>query len=1011
MKKKLLFLFLTFILICHLAMAKKIISGTVTAADKVSPLAGVAVLVENSNLETVTDRAGNFVIEVEKENANLAFNLEGYKRRFVKVGSESVINVNLDSSLPGEGSGDGQDTCSNMFVTSSSGNVKADFSRTSYYRVEQLLQGQVPGLYVTQNSGAPGSDYSINIRGVGSNFNASPVIFVDGIRTEAIEFLDPNDIASIEIQKDAAATGIHGIEGGNGVIWITTRNGSGSGKKVQYNFTYGTQRYSTDAEMMNDQQYYTYIHEALLGEVANANALPVTDPFVVSQVDSMFPYAQGSLPANTRWLDEIFEPAPMQKHHISVAGGNESSDYYISGNYYKQEGVIGGSKSSYQRIAVRLNTNTQLKKWLKVGNKFAFSQNTREILPENSEKSGIVASAMRMDPLTPVYLSGTPDLNDAILARLTTGENDQYYGISENLRDNGYFNIANPLARIVNSHTNYLENKIHGNVYGQLEITEGLLLTEKLNVDATYRYWKNWEPNFYYSSFNNLSTSYVEARMDNFFNFSWDNLLSYQKSFEDHHILAMAGYSVKLLKWRYTYGSRQGLQLMQDNYAHLSSTTIDLPGTKFIGGDYYNIKIGSLYGMFNYNYKSKYIASLSLRSDSPTDSVGYEGSHLFYSAGLGWVVSEEAFWPVPLINSFKIRANLGTAGGHNPYNPLESEKVQMINAGFDMGLKDNLVNFSFDYFDNTSSALNLYTTVDTVTGWFDIGKVKNSGMEFSLGLNNDKGDFKYSVTLIATYLKNEVTELNPDLGPIYGTQVSDTNVVTMISEGYPIWHFCGYETNGVFQNQGEIDSYVNGNGQLLQPTAIPGDLRFVDSNGDGVIDMNDMADIGKPYPDWIYGLNINLEYKGIDLGIGLQGAKGFEIYNAIKGSNVNFSNRYVSFYEDRWTQANHTNNWFRPLASDRNVNTRPSALFIEDGSYIKLRQVTIGYTLPGDLMKKAHIGSLRLFVTLDNILTITDYSGLDPEVGYSSNLPGSFGVDRGIYPLASSILFGINLGL
>jgi TonB-dependent SusC/RagA subfamily outer membrane receptor len=970
MKKKLLFLFLTFIFFCHLASAKKIITSTAAADDNSSPTAGVAVLVENSDVETVTD-----------------------------------------SSPPDDSSGGDQDTCSNLFTTASSGKVNANFTGTSYYRVEQLLQGQVPGLYVTQNSGAPGSDYSIFIRGVGSNFNASPVIFIDGIRTEAIEFLDPNDIESIKIQKDAAATAIYGIEGGNGVIWITTRKGSGGENKISYNFSYGTQSYSTDAEMMDNQQYYTYIREGLLGEVANANALPVTDPFVVSQVDSMFPYTAGNLPANTRWLDEIFESAPMQKHHISIAGGSETSDYYISGNYYLQEGVIGGSKSSYKRVAVRLNTNSQLNKWLKVGNKFTFSQNTRHILPENSEKSSVVASAMRMDPLTPIYLSGEPALDADILGRLTVGENDQYYGISENLRDNGYFNIANPLARIVNSHTSYLENKIHGKVYGQAEITGDLLFTSSLNVDATYRYWKNWEPNFYYSSFNNLATSYVEARMDNLFNFSWDNLLKYQKSFEDHHFLALAGYSLKLLKWRYTYGSRQGLQLMLDNYAHLSSTTIDTPDSKFIGGDYFDIKISSLYGMIDYNYKGKYLASLSLRSDAPTDSAGYEGSHMFYSGGLAWVVSEEEFWPLPLINSFKIRASMGTAGAHNPYNPLESEKIQKINAGFDMGLKDNLISISFDYFDHTSSDLNIYTIVDTIAGWYDVGEVKNSGMEFSVGLNNNKGDFKYSVALVATYLKNEVTELNSDLGVIYGTQVSDTNVVTMISEGYPIWHFCGYETNGVFQNQGEIDSYVNGSGQLLQSGAIPGDLRFVDTNGDGVIDMDDMVDIGKPYPDWIYGLNINLGYKGIDLGISLQGARGFEIYNAIKGSNVNFSNRYVSFYEDRWTQANHTNDWFRPLASDRNVNTRPSALYIEDGSYIKLRQVTLGYTLPEDLTKKVHVESLRLFVSLNNILTISDYSGLDPEVGYSSYLPGSLGVDRGIYPLASSMLFGINLGL
>ncbi len=1010
MKKKLLVLFFTFFLFCHPGMAKKIVSGTVTTDDKVTPLPGVTVLVENSNIESVTDKEGKFVIEMEGGEKELEFVLDGYKSRNLRIDNESVINVSLVREPAYDEPESGTDTCIHIIIPSAIGKVSKKLPETSYYRVEQVLQGQVPGLYITQNSGAPGSDYAINIRGVASNFNASPVILVDGIRTEAIEFLDPNDIESVKILKDAAATAIHGIEGGNGVIYITTRKGSDK-RRIQYNFSHGIQNYSTDIELMNNQQYYNYIREALSGELAKANGLPPTDPSVVSDVDSIFPYGANNLPANTNWLDELFESAPLQKHHISLSGGTENSDYYISGSYYNQDGIAGGSESNFKRIAFRLNTNTRLREWLKAGNKFAFTQNTKQILQENSEKASIIASAMRMDPITPVYFAAAPNFGEDTLNRMATGENGQYYGTSENLRDEGYFNIANPLARITNSHMNYVENKLHGNIYGQADITDELSFTTKFNVDVAYRYWKNWEPNYYYSSFNRLNNSYVEARMDNSLNFDWQNFLTYNKSIRDHNISVMAGHSLKRLKWRYTYGSRQGLQLNQDNFAHLDNTTIDDPGTKFIGGNYYDIKISTFFGGLIYNYKGKYIASLSLRSDSPTDTTAFEESHLFYSAGLGWVLSQEDFWPVPLINPFTIRGSIGTAGGHNPYNAFHSEEVQKMNIGFNIGLKDNLVNFTFDYFDNTSSGLNLYTTVDTITGWFDIGKVKNSGMEFSVGVNSNKGELKYSVNLYATYLKNEVTELNPDLDPIYGAQISDTNVVTMISEGNPVWHFSGYETNGVFQNQNEIDNYVNSNGQMLQPAAIPGDLRFVDNNGDGVIDMDDMVYIGKPYPDWIYGLNVNLEFKGIDLCIGLQGATGFEIYNGIKGSNVNFSNRYASFYEDRWTQNNPTNTWFRPLASDRNVNTRPSALFIEDGSYIRLRNITIGYTLPHDLTKKAHIEDLRLFVTLNNMLTITDYTGLDPEVGYSSNLPGSFGVDRGIYPLASSIVFGINLGL
>jgi TonB-linked SusC/RagA family outer membrane protein len=957
-------------------------------------LPGVNISIKGTTIGTVSDIDGNYVILASSENV-IVFSFIGHTSQEILVGDQTQINVilledvlNMDEVIVV-----GYGVKKKSLVTGSISSVKAEeLQNVPVSRADQAIQGKTAGVSVLSTSGSPGAGTKIRIRGVNSNGNSNPLFIVDGMKTGDINNIDPGDIASMEVLKDAASAAIYGTEGANGVILITTKGGKAGESKISYDFQYGFQSSRSDMEVMNANEYQQWMQES------GAGAVTLND-------------------TDTDWLDEIFEVAPMQKHHISFSGGSDKTTYSISGSYYSQDGIVGGDKAKYERFTARANVKSQVNDWLEVGDNFSFSHSKQKSIGEDDVYRSAVNSALLMDPLTPTTYDGTPSNVQNLLDEGRTilqNKDGEYYGLAEYVTGE----TANPLALLDTYKNNTVQDKILGNVYATIKPIKGLSFTSRVGIDLTYQVKHSWAPKYYFSAESQNSQTYVDDNINKWYTWLWENFASYNTKIGDHDFTVLAGYSAE--EYQAPDFTMHSAPLIKegDQYAYQGYTTSnELDRT---GGGYVNHTMTSFFGRLSYNYLNRYMLEVSLRRDAADVFPVDNQAAVFSAVSAGWTISEEDFFDFKGIDYLKLRASWGENGsrsnipgneGQEFYvfgsqypgaddvyqsgaeidkliNPdLKWETTEQVDLGFDLRALNGKLSFSMDYYNKKTKDL-LTTGSGPLSAGNDfpimnVGDVTNKGFDFELGYNNRDNEFKYSVNLNLSTQDNEVTRLDVD-SPVKGDNLRGYDL-TWFEEGLPIWYFKGYKTAGIDDATGEVN--------------------VVDVNKDGEITDADQTYIGDPHADFLYGATFNAQYKGFDFNLFVQGSEGNDVFMGWFRTDRQFSNKPKFMFDDRWTPNNTSAS--RPAANNSSDYVYRSDLMVSDGSYIRIKQIQVGYTLPKTLVQKAGIDRARVFVSLDDFFTFTDYEGLDPEAGSSDNTRQ--GVDRGVYPIAGKVIFGVSV--
>ena len=1011
------------------------VSGTVTD-EFGEPLPGVSILLKGTSVGTISDMNGKYSLSVPSEDATLVFSFVGYTTEEIQLNGRSTIDLSMNPDITSleeivvVGYGEQKKSLTTGAISS----VKAEELETvSVGRIDQALQGRTAGVNITPTSGSPGSGTKIRIRGVSSNGASDPLFIIDGVRTGAagMDYLSPNDIASIEVLKDAASAAIYGAEGANGVVIITTKQGEAGAGEISYNGQYAVQSVDPDfMPMMNAQQYQQYM------EAAGVAGAPTQGD--VSGIGE-----------GTDWFDEMFQTAPQQSHSVSFNGGTEKSSYFVSGTAFLQDGIVGGNKSSFDRYTLRLNSSHQLKDWIKVGENLSYSYISRRGISENTEFGSVVGSALGLDPITPVKYSGAPYPAHVQAAidqghPLATDDNGNYYGISNFVR--GEF--VNPLASVDLEKGKTTQNKILGNIYLELTPFKGFKFTSRAGIDAAFQRNHDWTPTFWYSSENLNTIATGSDSWDEWYTVQWENFASYDRSFGEHNFTFLLGQAIQKYTYNRLNGSYSGLFREQDKWSYGDFVPDDVDR---IGSFLETRTLASFFGRINYDYEGKYLFNATIRRDG--SSMLAEGNKwgTFPSFSAGWVISEENFFPSGISNVvdyFKIRASWGQNGSlSNLYpgqwlnsvstnvgglirypipggdegvylvgaaptnlpNPnLTWETSEQLDIGADFTFFNNQLDFSVDYYHKTTKDLITPGVAPDFVGadipFANAGDVLNKGFEFELAYRNSPtSEFQYEISANLTTLDNEVTYLDPNYPILDGASVgTGWGGATRVVEGYPVWYFNGYKTDGIFQNQEEVNDYLAGG--LTGYTPAPGDPRIVDVNEDNQISPADQTYIGDPHPDFYYGVRVNLKYKGFDLLCFLQGQSGNEILMGFNRIDRPTSNKPLFFYEDRWTGDGSTNEWFAPNTSS--TQTYSSDLMVFNGSFARIRQLQLGYTIPTMALETIGFKSARAYISLDNFFTFTNYPGFDPEAGSNDN--NSIGIDRGVYPVPRVAMLGLS---
>lgn len=1032
---------LAFLVPMTLFAQKTAVKGVVLDADSQEPLIGVSVMEKGTANGTMTDMDGRFNIGVGP-SATLVFSYVGYLNREVEVKSKTEIVVNMESTSVALDEmvviGYGVQRKSDITGSISSVSGK-DINDVPVSSALQALQGKAAGVNIIQNTGAPGSNTTIKIRGTGTVNDADPLYVVDGFIVDNIDYLNPNDIANVEIFKDAASSAVYGARAANGVVAITTKSGEEGKTRITFDSYVGISNPWKKIDVMGVEDYAlmtdyinglsNYSVDGQLYYSKDANGQLVFDEYKYHRVDTI----RNNSPKN--WWDAITRTGFKQQYNLSVSGGTAKTKFMVSASYFDENGIVETSK--YQRFNTRVNVNHQLTSWLNVNANLAYVNENTHAVPEG--QNSVLKRALYQNPLIYTYDS------------------------------KGYYSEDHPIAVLDRNHERIKSDRFDMNLSLNADITKFL----NYQFKASYYIVPEDNTNFYevnkldvdFAMPSDLTTVY--RRQNRTDKWEINNLLTFKWKNQVHAVTVLAGQTAEGYRYSYQESTRKGTASNSPNDWYLSSA---YTGDKTYGLDSEWSAIGFI-GRVNYDILDRYLFQANVRVDGSSKFAPSERWGVFPSVSAGWKFSSEPFMQgVDWLSLGKLRAGWGLLGNNRidetsrytlltqqynyPYgignhilypgatattignNAIRWEKAETFNVGVDLGFFRNSLTLSLEYFDKETSDMLLRVPTILSAGldsdpMTNAGSVRNYGVEMNVNYRNSINKFRYEVGFNLSYIKNEVTSLGTGNEPIYGSYLEESSIldyVTKTAVGKPIGCFFGYVTDGIFNSYEEVKAsaqYEVGKNDFEQ-TTFPGDFRFKDLNGDGRITAEDRTYLGSPLPDFVFGVPLSVGYGNFDLSIFFQGQTGNKIFNVMDYYLYNAAegNVYADIREKHWSGQLSDDRKFFPLnldaevpdldPSDRARNFRASDFFVKDGSYVRLKEMRLTYTFPKSLIAKWRISNLALSLTGYNLLTFTAYDGFDPEVGKvvgteSNNL--SMGVDHGNYPQARSFTIGLKIGL
>ena len=967
---------------------------------------GASVMEKGTTNGTITGIDGDFSLNMSS-NGTLVVSFVGYKTQEVQVKGQKQLQVVLseDAEMLDEVVVIGYGTMKKSDLTGAVSSIgNKDIKDSPVSNLGQAIQGKISGVQIV-DAGKPGDNVSIKIRGLGSINNCDPLVVIDGVPTDlGLSSLNMADVERLDVLKDASATAIYGSRGANGVVMITTKRGTEGKGKLAVSANYSFQNATNVPSLLNAAQYAELSNDMMVNSGRNPNP----------------EWANPSeLGAGTDWMDELLRTGVMQNYTVSYSGGNEKSHYYVSGGFLDQSGIV--KSVNYRRFTFQSNSDAQVLKWLKFSNNITFSADTKKSGSYN------IGDALKALPIYPVK-----------------NEDGSWSGPDGN--SEWYGSTRNPIGPTELNKSQTDGYNFLANLTAELTFTKWLKFKSTFGYDAKFWFIDNFTPKYNWKPTPTEETSRYKSDNKSF-TYLWDNYFLFDHTFaEKHRVGLMAGMSAQ---WNTNdYLNAQKNVFMFDNVHEMDN------GEEMyaIGGNETEWALLSYMARVNYSYEDRYLLTATIRRDGSSRFGKKHRWGTFPSVSVAWRASQEKWFPKnDYINDLKVRAGYGVTGSQasvgnysylasyntsvypfgissgnqtalvsstlaNPY--IHWEEVAQTNIGFDASLFNSRVMFSFDAYLKETRDMLVKASIpitsgfeDTTTTYTNAGKVRNQGIEMSLHTINLTGELGWETNLTATYNKNKIKDLNSDV-PYYINQINNS-YVTMLAKDYPINVFYGYVTDGIFQNQSEVNTHA------VQPGAEPGDIRFRDLNNDGVINDSDRTVIGNPNPSWLFSMNNSLSYKGFELSVFLQGIAGNKIYNANNIDNTGMAGGHkqktprpplqgmAAAYNQttdvlkRWQGEGTSNSMPRAVFGDPNQNTRVSDRFVENGSYLRLKNITLSYTFPKQWLQKAQIENARLSLSCENVATITGYSGFDPEVGIN-------GIDQNRYPISRTFSLGLN---
>jgi TonB-linked SusC/RagA family outer membrane protein len=1013
------------------AWAQRTVSGTVLDNETRQPLTGVTILENGRSNGTLSDDEGRFELTVASDTATLTLRYVGYEDQQVALDGRSVLDLRMQTNAA---------VLQDVVVTGYKKEIRSDVAaaittikpqnieKLVVSGIDQALQGQAAGVQVTQVTGAPGDDIAVRIRGAGTLGNNNPLFIVDGVPTTGnINMFSTNDIASIEVLKDGAAAAIYGARAANGVVVITTKRGQSGTPRFNFNTSAGFAEANRLPELLNAREYLTLRNEA----INNANVL--REP--IRQLDTFDIAVLDTLP-DVNWLDEVFNRAAIQRYSLSATGGSERSSYFIGGEYQDQDGTFRGQ--SFKKYGLRFNGESG-NGWFKIGNNISFAYTDRQLI--NSSGDGFGAGN---------ELSGVRYTLIAAPVFPIRRADGSYVNTSSELGEPMLFGDgnANPLAFIDATDWRVKRSRIFGNVFAELTPLEGFTLRTQLGGDLLFENSKLFKERLSQAIYDPSSLN--EGRVFDR-NLIWLNTLDYSRTFERHRVSMLAGMEAIENETNFLGASASNFLRTDPLFRYINDSQAEELGDVSGSGIVTEWALLSYFGQASYTFDNRYVVRGSLRRDGSSRFGRNYRYGWFPSASVAWNVSNEPFFEgVKFASTLKLRASWGRLGnqeiGNYPFSSLvvngnyvypfgeqistgawlqeignanvRWETTTQTDVGIDLGLWGDRLTLTADWFDKQSDGILVRVPVPQTGGaqvppYVNAGAVENKGVELGLSFRNRTRAVTYALGGNITAIRNKVTSLSGGEPILGGFGLSD-GPITKTEVGYPIGSFFLYEMEGIFQNQEEIDAHA-----FQTDDTRPGDVKFADLNGDNVIDDKDRDHVGSPFPDFTYGLNAEIGWKNFDLSVLAQGVQGNDVYFLYGNFAYETQSRGFNSYRDllnRWTPSNPSQEIPKVSVDDRNGNRRLSTRFLEDGSYLRIRNITLGYNFK-PFIKTNAIGALRLYVTAQNAYTFTNYPGLDPEIQANTNDTSgvnissdlAVGIDWGTVPAPRTFLAGINL--